>query len=256
VILATWNVNSVRMRLPRLLSWLERRRPDVVCLQETKIEDAQFPAAELGALGYRALLNGEKGRNGVAILTRAEPRDPVRSLGEDDPQRRLLLATIEGLRVLTVYAPNGGEVDSDKYAYKLDWYRRLDAFLAAHLDPAEPVVLCGDLNVAPEDRDVWDPDGWRGQTMCGEPEREAFRRLATWGLRDALRHHRPEDGGLYTWWDYRAGAFHRGWGLRIDHILLSAPLVARSVAVEIDRDERKGPKPSDHAPVVVTLRTT
>jgi exodeoxyribonuclease-3 len=241
------------MRLPRLLTWLERRRPDIVCLQETKVEDAAFPAAEVSALGYRALVSGERSYNGVAVLSRAEPREVVRGLDGEDPQRRLLLATVAGLRVLTVYAPNGGEVGSEKYAYKLAWYRRLDAFLSARLDPAEPLVLCGDLNVAPEDRDVWDPERWRGQTLCSEPEREAFRRLAAWGLRDALRVHRPEEGGLYTWWDYRAGAFHRGWGLRIDHVLLSSPLVSRLVAVEIDRDERKGPKPSDHAPVVVTL---
>lgn len=255
VTLATWNVNSVRMRLPRLLAWLARRRPDIVCLQETKVEDGEFPGADIAALGYRALVNGERGYNGVAILSRAEPRDPVRLLLEDgvDSQRRLLMATIDGLTVVNVYAPNGGEVGSDKYAYKLEWYRRLRAFLDARLDPSGAVVLCGDLNVAPEDLDVWDPAAWRGQILCSDPEREAFRHLAAWGLRDALRLHYPGDGGLYTWWDYRAGAFHRGWGLRIDHILLSASLAARCTAVEIDRQERKGPKPSDHAPVSVTL---
>ena len=252
--LATWNVNSVRMRLPRLLAWLERRQPDVVCLQETKVEDPEFPAAELGGLGYRTLLNGQRAYNGVAILARAALQDPVRALDDAaDPQRRVLGATVGGLRIVNLYAPNGGEVGSDKYAYKLDWYRRLRAFLDARADPRAPLVLCGDLNVAPEDRDVWDPVQWRDQTLCSEPERAAFHALTAWGLQDALRLHHPETGGLYTWWDYRAGAFHRGWGLRIDHILLTAPLAARCLAVEIDREARKGPKPSDHAPVLVTL---
>lgn len=254
MLLATWNVNSVRVRLPRLCAWLERRQPDVVCLQETKVADAEFPVDELAKLGYRALLNGQPTYNGVALLSRVEATDPVRALDDrDDPQRRLLAATVAGVRVVNVYAPNGGEVGSDKYAYKLDWYRRLAAFLARHLDPGAPVVLCGDLNVAPADRDVWDPEGWRGQTLCSEPEREAFRALEAWGFRDALRLLHPETPGLYTWWDYREGAFHRGWGLRIDHVLLTAPLAARCTAVEVDRPERKGPKPSDHAPVLVTL---
>jgi exodeoxyribonuclease-3 len=255
--LATWNVNSIRTRLPRLLDWLARRQPDIVCLQETKVEDEAFPVAELARLGYQVLASGQRTYNGVAILARVEPAEPVRSFedGIDDPQRRVLVATVAGVRVVNLYAPNGGEVGSDKYAYKLDWYRRLDAFLAARLDPATPVVLCGDLNVAPEDRDVWDPARWQGQTLCSAPERDAFRRLQAWGLRDALRLLHPDTPGLYTWWDYREGAFHRGWGLRIDHVLVTAPLAARCQAVEIDRQERKGARPSDHAPVVATLAT-
>ena len=255
MIVATWNVNSIRMRLGRLSAWIERRKPDVVCLQETKVEDAEFPAGDIEALGYHVLAHGEPTYNGVAILSRSEPTDAIRSLPDDGPDapRRLLMATIDGCRVINVYAPNGGEVGSDKYAYKLDWYRRLRTALEAWVTPAEPVVLCGDLNVAPEDRDVHDPEAWRGQTLCTEPEREALRRLLAWGFRDALRLHHPEAGGLYTWWDYRAGAFHRGWGLRIDHVLLSVPLAARCTSVEIDRQERKGPKPSDHAPVLATF---
>jgi exodeoxyribonuclease-3 len=254
VILATWNVNSIRMRLPRFLDWLERRRPDVVCLQETKVEDPDFPIAEVEARGYHAVLNGQRAYNGVAILSRSGATDVVRALDQvDDPQRRLLAATVDGLRVVNIYAPNGGEVGSDKYAYKLAWYRRLDAFLAGHASPEAPVVLCGDLNVAPADLDVWDPAQWRDQTMCTEPERDAFRRLQAWGLHDALRLRHPETGGLFTWWDYRAGAFHRGWGLRIDHVLVTASLAARAASVEIDRPERKGPKPSDHAPVLLIL---
>jgi exodeoxyribonuclease III len=252
--LATWNVNSIRTRLPRLTAWLAARRPDVVCLQETKVTDDQFPVDELRALGYEALASGEQTYNGVAILTRTAAHEVARRLpGEDDDaQRRLLVADVAGLRIVNVYGPNGQEVGSEKYAYKLDWYGRLHAFLAASMSAAHPIVLAGDLNIAPEDRDVWDPEKWRGQIMFSDPERAAFRDLISWGLRDSLRLHRPE-GGLFTWWDYRAGAFHRGWGLRIDHVLLTAALAARCTAVEIDRDQRKGPKPSDHAPVVVTL---
>lgn len=251
---ATWNVNSIRTRLPRLLAWLERRQPDIVCLQEIKVTDDLFPAVEVSGLGYKALVAGQPTYNGVAILARGEASDTVRALPGDGPDgpRRLLVTTLEGLRIVNVYAPNGQAVGSDKYAYKLDWYRRLREFLDEVFDPHDPIILCGDLNVAPEDRDVWDPEKWRGEIMCSEPEREAFRALAGWGLADSLRLHRAEHG-LYTWWDYRAGAFHRGWGLRIDHILLSAPLAGRCTAVEIDRDERKGDKPSDHVPVVATL---
>lgn len=254
MIVATWNVNSVRVRLPRLLAWLERRRPDVACLQEIKVTDAGFPRAEVEALGYRTLVAGQPTYNGVAILARAEAREVARALpGEgDDAQRRLLVADVGAVRVVNVYAPNGQEVGSDKYAFKLDWYRRLLEYLARSATPERPLVLCGDLNVAPEDRDVWDPERWRGQVLCSEPEREAFRALIAWGLRDSLRLHRQETG-LYTWWDYRAGAFHRGWGLRIDHVLLTPPAAARCTHVEIDRDERKGARPSDHAPVLATL---
>jgi len=252
--IATWNVNSIRTRLPRLTAWLERRRPDIACLQEIKVTDDRFPRGELEALGYRILVAGQQTYNGVAILARADVREIARRLPDDaeDAPRRLLVAEAGGLKIVNVYGPNGQEVGSDKYAYKLDWYRRLLAFLEVAASPAEPVVLCGDLNIAPEDRDVWDPEKWRGRIMFSDPERAAFRELIRWGLRDALRLHRGE-GGLFTWWDYRAGAFHRGWGLRIDHLLLAPAVAARSTGVEIDRDERKGPKPSDHAPVVATL---
>jgi len=252
--IATWNVNSIRTRLPRLLVWLERRRPDVVCLQETKVADDQFPFAELRALGYEALVAGQQTYNGVAVLTRAGAEEVARRLPDegDDAQRRLLVARVAGLKVMSIYGPNGQEVGLDKYAYKLDWYRRFRAFLETSSKPDEALVLCGDLNIAPEDRDVWDPEKWRGQIMFSDPERAAFCDLVSWGLRDSLRLHRQE-GGLFTWWDYRAGAFHRGWGLRIDHVLLTPALAARCLSVEIDRDERKGKKPSDHAPVVATL---
>jgi len=253
--IATWNVNSIRTRLPRLVSWLERRRPDIVCLQEIKVVNEDFPGEELGKLGYHCLVNGQKTYNGVAILSRAPSTDPFFSLLDEAPDapRRLLAATIEGLRIINVYAPMGTEVGSERYAYKLDWYRRPRDFLDSSAQPDSAVVLCGDFNVAPEDRDVWDPEKWRGQILFSDPEKEALRKILEWGLKDALRLHQQE-GGLYTWWDYRAGAFHRGWGMRLDHILLSAPLAGRCAAVEIDRNERKGEKPSDHVPVVASLQ--
>lgn len=261
--IATWNVNSIRMRLPRLLAWLERQQPDVACLQETKVEDERFPVAEIEAHGYRALYSGERMYNGVAILWRAESADGSCAMGADivrglpgdgpDSQRRILVTTIGGVRIVNVYAPNGNPLGSEKYAYKLGWYRRLRAYLDQAFDPRADVLVCGDFNVAPEDRDVWDPEQWRGQVLFTEPEKEAFRALQAWGLADALRIHRPEDGGLYTWWDYRAGAFHRNLGLRIDHVLLSPSLAGRSLGVEIDRAERTGKSPSDHAPVIATL---
>jgi exodeoxyribonuclease-3 len=252
--IATWNVNSVRARLPRLLAWLERERPDVICLQETKVVDADFPNAEIGALRYHATIFGQKTYNGVAILSLTPPTEVIRGLRGDPPdaERRFLAATVEGVRVVDVYVPNGKAVGDPAYELKLEWLRRLRSWLDDACDPAADVVLCGDMNVAPEDRDVWDVALWQGQNLFSEPEKGAFRDLLKWGLTDTVRLHHPEPG-LYTWWDYRAGAFHRGWGLRIDHILASAPLAARCTAVGVNRDERKGEKPSDHAPVVATF---
>ena len=251
---ATWNVNSIRIRLPRLLTWLERRKPSVVCLQEIKVVDEEFPAGPLEELGYRCLVHGQKTYNGVAILTLLPATDVIHDLPGDPAgaDSRVLAATIGGTRIMGIYAPNGQTVGSDKYAYKLDWYRRLRELLDRH-DPRIEVLICGDFNVAPEDRDVWDPEQWRGQILFSDPEKAALRTIVDWGFQDALRIHHQE-GGLYTWWDYRAGAFHRGWGLRIDHILVSAPLAQRCIAVEIDRAERKGEKPSDHAPVVASFQ--
>jgi len=225
-----------------------------VCLQEIKVTDGDFPRGELEALGYRVLVAGQRTYNGVAILSRAKLIEVARALPGDasDAQRRLLVADVGGLRVVNVYGPNGQEVGSEKYAYKLDWYRRFRAFLDIDAGARRDMVICGDLNIAPEDRDVWDAERWRGRIMCSEPERAVFRGLLDWGLADSLRLHRQE-GGLFTWWDYRAGAFHRGWGLRIDHILLAPSVAGVCTTVEIDREERKGDKPSDHVPVVATL---
>jgi exodeoxyribonuclease III len=251
---ATWNVNSIRVRLPRLLDWLGRRKPTVVCLQEIKVIDEDFPGEALKALGYQCLVHGQKTYNGVAILSLLPAVDVVTSLPGDPPgaESRLLAATIDGIRIIDIYAPNGQAVGSEKYAYKLDWYARLRTFLESH-DPRGETLLCGDFNVAPEDRDVWDPEQWRGQILCSDAERSAMRSIVEWGFTDTLRSRHPESG-VYTWWDYRSGAFHRGWGMRIDHILMSASLDGRCTAVDVEREERKGEKPSDHAPVLATIR--
>ncbi|MEW6734052.1 MAG: exodeoxyribonuclease III [Acidobacteriota bacterium] len=253
--IVTWNVNSIRVRLPRLLSWLTRHQPDVVCLQEIKVVNEQFPAAELGELGYHCLVNGQKTYNGVAILSRVSPTEIFRSLPGDPPdtERRVLAAQIDGISIINVYVPNGGDVTSPKYSYKLEWYRRLRTLMDTSFSPQNEVLICGDFNVAPEDKDVWDVEKWRGQILFSEPEKEALKNLMGWGFTDALRLHSTQ-GGLYTWWDYRAAAFYRNWGLRIDHILVSPSLATRCLAVEIDRDERKGEKPSDHAPVIATFK--
>ncbi len=254
MIVATWNINSIRMRLPRLLQWLERRQPDVVCLQETKVVNQDFPAGPLQDLGYHCTFHGQKSYNGVAVLSRSPIESVVARLpGDDaDTECRFLACNAAGIAVLNLYVPNGGEVGAPKYSFKLEWLRRLRRHLDAAYRPQQELLVCGDFNVAPEDRDVWDPEQWRGKILFSDPEKEALRNLVDWGLADALRLHHAE-GGIYTWWDYRAGAFHRGWGMRIDHILLSAPLAARCRAVEVDRDERKGEKPSDHAPLLAVL---
>ncbi|HEY6332511.1 MAG TPA: exodeoxyribonuclease III [Blastocatellia bacterium] len=252
--IATWNVNSIRIRLPRLLSWLERTSPDVVCLQETKVTDDIFPLLEIASLGYKCLINGQRTYNGVAILSKQEWCNPILELPGDaaDLDRRIVSASIAGINVIGIYAPNGQSVGSDKYVYKLNWYRRLRNYLDASFGTQQDLLICGDFNVAPEDRDVWDPKKWQGKTLFSEPEKEALKNVMEWGLTDAVRRFHQE-AGLYTWWDYRAGAFHRGFGLRIDHVLLSKSLASRCTGVEIDRNERKGEKPSDHVPVIVSL---
>ncbi|MDI9621491.1 MAG: exodeoxyribonuclease III [Acidobacteriota bacterium] len=251
MLLATWNVNSIRARLPRLLAWLERRRPDVVCLQETKVVDGDFPTAEIHALGYHCRAFGQKTYNGVAILSREEPRDVRLGLLDDpaDADRRVIAATAAGVRVINVYVPNGTALDDPRYDGKLAWYRRLGRYLEETASPRQELVVCGDFNVAPEDRDVWDVEQWRGQLLFTEPEKNALRQLMGWGLEDTLRRLHAQEQ-MFTWWDYRNAGFFRGWGLRIDHVLATPPLAARCTAVEVDRAERKGEKPSDHAPVL------
>ena len=252
--IATWNVNSVRAREARLLAWLESKQPDVLCLQELKVIDAAFPTAAVNALGYHAVTHGQKTYNGVAILSRAEPRNVRRAMGEADadPQSRLVEATIGDVRVMSAYFPNGGEVGSEKWAYKLAWMERLRVHLAATVGADDAVALCGDFNVAPDERDVANVDAWRDTVLCHPDARAALERIRALGFVDAFRRHHDE-GGLYSWWDYRQLGFPRNDGLRIDHVFATAPLAARSSAAEIDRNERKGKQPSDHAPVLVSF---
>jgi len=249
--IATWNVNSIRARLDRLVAWLGRQSPDVLCLQELKVTDELFPFAELERVGYKAAVSGQKTYNGVAILAREEPTDVARGMGDDvdDVQARLIAASVRGVRVVSAYVPNGGEVGSDKWAYKLAWLRRLRRLLERNCGADAPLALCGDLNIAPEARDVHDPERWEGSVLFHADLRAAFADLCAWGLADALRI-RHQEGGLYSWWDYRMLAFPKNAGLRIDHVLVTKPLGARCLEVGIDRNERKGKQPSDHAPVV------
>jgi exodeoxyribonuclease-3 len=255
----TWNVNSVRQRLPRLLAALERHSPEVACLQETKVEDEDFPFAELKAIGYEAASFGQRAYNGVAIVSRTDIEDVTRGFtGDPAPQEsRVLTARTAGMTVMDAYVVNGKEVGNPAYDVKLRWLEAFNSHVGANLDPSEPMVLCGDFNVAPDDRDVWDPDGWRGKNLASEPERERVRSLLDWGLVDLVRTSAGDAPGPWTYWDYRAGAFHRGWGLRIDLVLATKVVADRLSEVFVDRNERKPTagegKPSDHAPVVVTL---
>ena len=252
--IATWNVNSVRSRLERLLRWLEKTAPDVVCLQELKVTDEAFPYEPIREAGYHAAVYGQKTYNGVGILSRAEPVDVRRGMGDDDddPQARLLSAEIAGIQIISAYVPNGQSVGSEKYAYKLDWMRRFREYLERRCDPAVPLVLCGDLNVARDDLDVANPARWAGTVLCHRDARDALERIRGWGLTDVFRRHHPE-GGIYSWWDYRMLAFPKNDGLRIDHLFVTEPIAGRCTGAEIDREERKGEKPSDHAPLIAAF---
>ncbi|MEW6164084.1 MAG: exodeoxyribonuclease III [Pseudomonadota bacterium] len=254
--IATWNVNSLKVRLPHVLDWLAAARPDALCLQETKTEDAGFPFAALEAAGYHALHNGQKTYNGVAILTRGPASEELRDLPAfDDSQKRLIAATLsgdQGIRLVCAYMPNGQEVGAEKYVYKLKWLAALTDWLREELRRFPRLALLGDFNIAPEDRDVHDPDAWRDRILCSEPERAAFRGFLDLGLADAFRlFDQPEKS--FSWWDYRMMAFRRNIGLRIDHILLSEELALRCHACVIDKAPRKLERPSDHAPVVAEL---
>ncbi|MBN2022606.1 MAG: exodeoxyribonuclease III [Pirellulales bacterium] len=249
--IATWNVNSVRARLDRLLAWLERAAPDVACLQEIKVTDEAFPREAIERAGYRAAVFGQKTYNGVAILSRREPDAVHRGLG-DDPQARFLAAAFGKLSVLCAYVPNGQMVGSDKWAYKLDWLAQLRAYLEKNHKPSGQVVLCGDLNIAPDDLDVAEPEVWADSVLCHPEGRAALESVVEWGLVDVVRKHHP-DGGVYSWWDYRQLAFPKNRGLRLDHILATEPLASRSTEAAVDRAERKGASPSDHAPVVAAF---
>jgi exodeoxyribonuclease-3 len=255
--LATWNVNSLKVRLPHLLDWLATHRVDIVCLQETKLVDENFPVAALAEAGYAAAFAGQKTYNGVALLTRRETTPEASDIvvalpGLEDPQKRLIGATVGEIRVVCAYFPNGQSVGSEKYDYKLRWIAALNAWLRAELARHPRLALAGDFNIAPEDRDVHDPKAWAGQVLFSEPEKQAFRDLIALGLVDSFRlFEQPERS--YTWWDYRMQAFRRKMGLRIDHVLLSTALAPRCTACSIDVEPRRREQPSDHAPVIATL---
>ncbi len=254
---ATWNVNSLKARMPRVEAWLADVAPDVVCLQETKLSDAAFPHLAFAGLGYESAHHGQGQWNGVAILSKVGLEDPLPGFGDGghpDPDARILWATCDGVRFASVYVPNGRAVDHEHYHYKLAWLARLRADLEANARPDRSIVVCGDFNVAPEDRDVWDITAFADSTHVTVPEREAVAAVEAWGLTDLIRHCWPDDDRLYTYWDYRAGDFHQGRGMRIDLVLGSPPVVERLEWCVVDRNARKGTQPSDHAPVVVDLR--
>ncbi|MEY2482383.1 MAG: exodeoxyribonuclease [Verrucomicrobiota bacterium] len=255
--IVSWNINSLRKRQERLISWLTATQPDVVCLQETKCTDEQFPELDLRSAGYHSAFHGQKSYNGVAILSRTAPQDVRAALCDEevDPQARVIAATVGAVRVYSIYAPNGQAVGSPAYDYKLRWYARLRNCLRGDQAGNERLVVCGDLNVAPKDEDVFDPDLWRGAIMCSDGERAAFDELCATGLVDTLRLHHPECG-LFSWWDYRMLAFPKNRGLRIDAILASKSLAPVCTAAGIEREMRKGKEPSDHAPVWAEFSVT
>jgi exodeoxyribonuclease-3 len=249
--IATWNVNSIAARLPVVLKWLDLSKPDILCMQETKIVDDKFPVIEFASRGYEALLFGQATYNGVAIVSRSKATSVQRGFHDDEQgaQSRLLAATVDGVRIVNLYVPNGQAVGTEKYEFKLNWLSRLREFFDRDYQNNEPVLVCGDFNVAPEDRDVHSPELWRGRILFSEPEKEALDRVRQWGLIDVFRMHNQESG-QFTWWDYRAGAFRRNLGLRIDHIWVTKPLADRCQSVVIDKEPRRWEKPSDHTPLV------
>ena len=250
---ATWNVNSLNVRLAHVEQWCAQAQPDVLGIQETKLEDAKFPRSAVEALGYEVAFSGQKTYNGVALLARQPIHDVITDLpGLDDPQRRILIATIGEMRVANLYVVNGQAVGSEKYAYKLDWLDKVTRFLEGELRNDPRLLVMGDFNIAPEDRDVHDPLAWHEQILCSTPERDALRRLLGLGLSDSFRHF-DDSAGHYSWWDYRQAGFRRDLGLRIDLVLASAPLLQRATAASIDRDPRTWERPSDHAPAVLEL---
>ena len=251
MLIATWNVNSILARMPSVLRWIDDVKPDVLCMQETKCTDDKFPTLIFQERGYQCQLFGQQSYNGVAILTRESCETGRRGYPDDDvaAQSRLITTTVGGINIINVYIPNGQAVGSEKYQFKLAWIERLRQFIEASYDRTRPVLLCGDFNVAPEERDVHDVRLWQGRIMFSEQERAALQHVKDFGFTDAFRLH-TETGGHFTWWDYRAGAFRRNLGLRIDHIWITEPLVARNIRTWIDMSPRTWEKPSDHAPVI------
>jgi len=248
--IATWNVNSLKVRLPHVLDWLVAAEPDVLCLQETKLTDENFPREDIENAGYHVVYSGQKTYNGVAIISRHEPRDVETDVpGLDDPQRRILGATVNGVRLLNLYVVNGQEVGSEKFAHKLFWLGKVTDYIGEQLKSHERFVTVGDFNIAPDDRDVYDPEAWHERILCSTPEREALQAILDLGLSDVFRQFEQEDKS-YSWWDYRAAAFRRNMGLRIDLILANQALMDSCTACYIDREPRRLERPSDHTPVV------
>jgi exodeoxyribonuclease-3 len=253
--IATWNVNSLRVRLPHVLEWLAANKPQVLAIQETKLSDPDFPIQEIEQAGYTPLFSGQKTYNGMAILSREPGKDVVTDIpGLDDPQRRILAMTLGDVRILDLYVPNGQSVDSDKYLYKLDWLKKVTAFIEGELKVHPKLIVLGDFNIAPEAVDVHDPALWEGQVLCSGPEREAFQALIGLGLKDCFRL-QPQPEKSYSWWDYRMNAFKRDIGLRIDHILASPSMASFCTGCYIDKLPRALERPSDHAPVVAEFST-
>jgi exodeoxyribonuclease-3 len=251
--IATWNVNSLRVRLPQLLEWLREHAPDVMVLQETKLPDEAFPGAQIEAAGYHYLCSGQKTYNGVAILSREPLQAAQRDIpGFEDPQRRVLAASVGPVRIIDLYVPNGQAVDSDKYQYKLRWLDALRAWLASELRIHPQLVVLGDFNIAPEDRDVHDPAAWAGSVHVSAPERAALHALLQLGMVDVFREF-EQPPQSYSWWDYRGGSFRRNAGLRIDLILVARALAAHCTRCEIDREPRRAERASDHAPVLASF---
>ena len=252
--IVTWNVNSLRARMPRVIEFLSDRKPDVVCLQETKVVDELFPLEPLEKLGYSVAFHGQKTYNGVAILSRVGLEDVQRGMPDDEEgaQARVIAATVDDVLLLNLYVVNGKEVGDAKFTFKLDWMERVTRMIEDRYDMGEKVVITGDFNVTFDDRDVYDPDKWRDKIHCSQPERDALKAMMKPGLVDAFRHFEQE-AGHYTWWDFRTRGFQRGNGLRIDHFLVSDPVLSSATGVRIDLDMRGGEKPSDHAPVILSV---
>ena len=255
MLIAAWNVNSLKARLPRVQEWLDRVRPDVLCMQETKLANDAFPVDAMSALGYESSHFGQGQWNGVAIVSRVGLENVLPNFAagvEPDHEARIITATCAGVRVSSVYVPNGRELDHDHYRYKLSWMARLRQHLDTDSRPEDDVVVTGDFNIAPDDRDVWDPKQFVGATHVSDAERDALREVCGFGLEDTFRRF-TQDGGVFSWWDYRGGAFHKKQGMRIDLVLASKSVADRAVSSTIDREARKGEKPSDHAPVVLEI---
>ena len=255
MIIATWNVNSMKARLPRVQEWLAEVQPDVVCIQETKLAQDKFPGADFANLGYESAHFGQGQWNGVAILSKVGLDDVVHNFAdgiEPDGEARIITATCGGVRVSSVYVPNGRALDHDHYKYKLSWLDRLRQHLDATSSSSDDIVVAGDFNIAPDDRDVWDASKLQGSTHVSQPERDALAHVCAFGLEDTFRRFHDE-AGLFSWWDYRGGDFHQGRGMRIDLILASRTVAERSQWTGVDRNARKGQQPSDHAPVLLRI---